>query len=88
MKLISARKQAVAVTVADTGCGIPEEQIDNIFDRYFRGDHGQPSSGQSNGLGLAIVRRILELHGSRINVSSTMNQGTRFEFRLPTPAVA
>ena len=85
---ISARKQAVAVTVADTGCGIPEDQIDNIFDRYFSGDHGQPSSGQSNGLGLAIVKRILDLHGSRITVSSTMNQGTRFEFSLPTSAVA
>lgn len=85
---ISAQKQAVAVTVADTGCGIPENQIDNIFDRYFRGDHGQPSSGQSNGLGLAIVKRILDLHGSRITVSSTMNQGTRFEFSLPTSAVA
>jgi signal transduction histidine kinase len=85
---VSARPDDVAVTVSDTGCGIPEDQIDNIFDRYFRSDHGQSSRGQSSGLGLAIVKRILDLHGSRITVASTMNRGTCFEFSLPAPAAA
>jgi signal transduction histidine kinase len=85
---ISARPEDVAVTVSDTGCGIPEDQIENIFDRYFRSNQGQQSRGQSSGLGLAIVKRILDLHGSRITVSSTMNEGTCFEFNLPAPAAA
>ncbi len=85
---VSARPEDVAVSVSDTGCGIPEDEIDNIFDRYFRSNREQLVRGQSSGLGLAIVKRILDLHGSRITVSSTMNEGTRFEFSLPAPAAA
>jgi len=85
---ISTRPQDVAVTVSDTGCGIPEDEIDNIFERYFRSSHGRSSRGQSSGLGLAIVKRILDLHGSRITVSSSVNEGTRFEFNLPGAAAA
>jgi len=85
---ISTRPRDVAVTVSDTGCGIPEDEINNIFERYFRSSHGQSSSGQSSGLGLAIVKRILDLHGSRITVSSSVNEGTRFEFNLPGAAAA
>jgi len=85
---ISTRPQDVAVTVSDTGCGIPEDEIGNIFERYFRSSHGQSSRGQSSGLGLAIVKRILDLHGSRITVSSSVNEGTRFEFSLPGAAAA
>jgi len=85
---ISAHPQDVAVTVSDTGCGIPEDQIEDIFKRYFCSDNGLHSRDQSNGLGLAIVKRILDLHGSRITVSSKMNEGTRFEFSLPAPAAA
>ncbi len=85
---ISARPQDVAVIVSDTGCGIPEEEIGNIFERYFRASRGPSSRGQSSGLGLAIVRRILDLHGSRITVSSGLNEGTRFEFSLPAAEAA
>ena len=83
---ISTRSSDVAVTVADTGCGIPENEIDSIFDRYFRSDNARQPRDQSSGLGLAIVKRILDLHGSRITVASTVNQGTRFEFSLPAAA--
>ena len=85
---ISARPQDVAVTVSDTGCGIPEEEIGNIFERYFRASQGPSSRSQSSGLGLAIVKRILDLHGSRITVSSRLNEGTRFEFSLPAAEAA
>ena len=85
---ISTRPRDVAVTVADTGCGIPEEEIGNIFERYFRAGQGPSSRGQSSGLGLAIVKRILDLHGSRITVSSCLNEGTRFEFSLPAAEAA
>jgi signal transduction histidine kinase len=85
---VSARPDDVAVCVSDTGCGIPQDEIDSIFDRYFRSNREQLSRGQSSGLGLAIVKRILDLHGSRITVSSSVNEGTRFEFNLPAPVAA
>ncbi len=75
----------VSISVADTGCGIAEEDLPQIFDRYFRrGD--MPQEPASAGLGLAIVKRILDLHGSRISVTSRVDVGTRFEFTLPTAA--
>jgi len=76
----------VAVAVADTGCGIAEHDIDRIFDRFYRSEQGEEERSNSAGLGLAIVKRILDLHGSRITVSSTLNQGTRFEFDIPARA--
>jgi signal transduction histidine kinase len=85
---ICHRPERVAVSVSDTGCGIPQDQIDNIFDRFYCSDHGQDADGDSSGLGLAIVKRILDLHGSRITVASRMNEGTRFEFSLPAPRAA
>ncbi|RLQ23082.1 HAMP domain-containing protein [Seongchinamella sediminis] len=85
---ISTLPESVAVAVSDTGCGIPEDRIDSIFNRFYSSRHGQTSGGDSTGLGLAIVKRILDLHGSRITVSSTMNVGTRFEFSLPIPRAA
>jgi signal transduction histidine kinase len=79
---------SVAVAVADTGCGIAESDLERVFDRYYRIDQPQQSGSGSTGLGLAIVRKILDLHGSRITVSSVLNEGTRFEFDLPTRQAA
>ncbi len=76
----------VAVAVADTGCGIPEHELDRIFDRFYRSEQGEEDLSNSTGLGLAIVKRILDLHGSRITVESKLNQGTRFEFDIPARA--
>jgi signal transduction histidine kinase len=83
---IEPQPSRVAVTVADTGRGIREEDLPNIFDRFFRRDSVEASEGSSTGLGLAIVKRILDLHGSRIAVTSRVDVGTRFEFTLPTAA--
>jgi signal transduction histidine kinase len=76
----------VAVAVADTGCGIAEHELERIFDRFYRSEQGEEERSNSAGLGLAIVKRILDLHGSRITVSSTLNEGTRFEFDIPARA--
>lgn len=85
---ISKRPERIAVCVADTGCGIPQDQIENIFDRFYCSDNAQDNRSDSTGLGLAIVKRILDLHGTRITVASQMNEGTRFEFSLPVPEAA
>jgi len=80
---ISQSSDRVGVSVADTGTGIREEDLPRIFDRFFRAEQGEESSATSTGLGLAIAKRILELHGSRISVTSRISEGTRFEFDLP-----
>jgi signal transduction histidine kinase len=72
----------VSVAVSDTGCGISDEDLEHIFDRFYHAE--QSENSDSTGLGLAIVKRILDLHGSRITVQSSPNQGTRFEFELPS----
>lgn len=79
---------AVAVAVEDTGCGIPEEDLEHVFDRFYRAENSQQNRSNTAGLGLAIVRKILDLHGSRITVTSQLDQGTCFEFDLPTRAAA
>ncbi len=77
----------VTITVSDTGIGIPEEEIPNIFDRFYRGEavrHGQiPGSG----LGLAIVREFVELNGGRITVESKVGVGSAFTIWLPLSPV-
>ena len=80
---VSKRPSSVSVSVSDTGCGIPDDQIPRIFERYYTAsDKDNPFSG-SSGLGLAIVKRILDLHDSQVTVTSQVNTGTTFEFELP-----
>jgi signal transduction histidine kinase len=71
--------------ISDTGSGIAPEDISRIFDRFYRAPaNAAPSSGKSGaGLGLAIAKRILELHGSGIEVQSQPNEGAVFTFALP-----
>jgi signal transduction histidine kinase len=72
----------VWVEVADTGVGIPPEQLPHVFDRFFRADAAR-SGNDGAGLGLAIVQRIVELHGGTITAASAPGAGTRFTFTLP-----
>jgi len=83
---LQPRSDRVAVAVADTGCGIAQQDLDRIFDRFYRSDQSAEGDAGSAGLGLAIVKRILDLHGSRITVTSAPDQGTRFEFDIPAQA--
>jgi two-component system OmpR family sensor kinase len=69
------------VRVSDTGCGIAEESLPYIFDRFYRGDDAA-SRADGAGLGLAIARRIVELHGSSLSAQSRLNAGTTFIFAI------
>ena len=80
---IAERPESVAVAVSDTGCGIPDKDIPRIFDRFYRSGTGDEARPESSGIGLAIVKRILDLHNSRITVTSKVDAGTTFEFELP-----
>ncbi len=71
----------VAIEVADTGPGIPPEDLPRIFERFFRRDRHRGGGG--SGLGLAIARHAVEAHGGRIQAFSEPGQGARFVFTLP-----
>jgi signal transduction histidine kinase len=73
----------VLVTVADTGPGIAEEDIEHVFERSYRGARHRPEPGDGAGLGLAISKRIMELHGGRIWVESEPGQGATFMLSWP-----
>ena len=75
--------QGVGVDVADTGSGIPAADLPFVFDRYYRSAEARRAGSNGAGLGLAITKRILELHGSGIAVDSRVGAGTRFSFALP-----
>ena len=78
----SAIAGQLQVSVNDTGLGIAEEDIPLIFDTHFRACNSVRGKGLNSGLGLAISKRIIELHGSELSVSSTLGQGTQFSFDL------
>ena len=73
----------VRVTVADTGRGIPSEDLPYIFERFWRGDKSRSRAAGGTGLGLAIARQLVEVHGGTIRVESTLGQGSKFWFTLP-----
>ena len=75
----------VVLAVVDTGIGISEEQIKEIFEPFHQLDGSATRRYGGTGLGLAMVRQIVEAHGSMIIVKSTLGKGTYFEFSLPTP---
>jgi len=75
----------VEVRVSDTGGGIPPEALPRIFDRHHQVDDPHDDRTGRAGLGLAIAKRILELHGSAIEATSAPGAGTTFAFALPVP---
>ena len=80
---LSARRESdyLAIFVADTGAGFPEDDVDRLFNKFERGDQSARESGA--GLGLALVKSLIELHGGSIQVHSEAEQGAKIECRLP-----
>ena len=72
---------AAVLEVADEGSGIEPEQIARVFDRFYRADEAR-AGRRGAGLGLAIAKEIVEVHGSAIEVESAPGHGTTFSFRL------
>jgi signal transduction histidine kinase/CheY-like chemotaxis protein/AraC-like DNA-binding protein len=71
----------VEISVADNGIGIPSDELKNIFDRFSKANNSSALGG--TGIGLALVKELVELHGGSISVKSEINKGTKFKISLP-----
>jgi two-component system, NarL family, sensor histidine kinase BarA len=81
--LFVARRPAVVLTVRDSGIGIPEESISRIFDAFYQIDAGTTRAHSGAGLGLSIVKQLVDGHGGKVEVTSKLGEGTLFTVRLP-----
>jgi two-component system phosphate regulon sensor histidine kinase PhoR len=71
----------VRFSVRDTGAGIPADDLERIFERFYKADRAR--SGGGTGLGLSIARHIVEAHGGKIRVESREGRGSTFYFTIP-----
>ena len=88
--LISLSTQAFAdrvkISVKDTGPGIPEEDLEHLFERFYRGDKSRQRESGGSGLGLAIAKSLVEIQGGQIEATSILGEGATFIIDLPAQA--
>jgi two-component system phosphate regulon sensor histidine kinase PhoR len=72
---------SVVVDIADTGIGIPKEDLPRVFERFYKGDKAR--AGEGTGMGLAIAKHVIEAHSGSIWVRSEEGKGSTFSFSLP-----
>lgn len=73
----------LCLSIEDTGIGIPPDDLEKVFDRFFRTEQARTLHAEGTGLGLSIVKSIMELHGGSIAIDSTEGHGTRISLRFP-----
>jgi signal transduction histidine kinase len=81
--ILTESKNAVKFSIKDYGVGIPENELPFIFERFYRADKSRNSMTGGSGIGLAIVKSIVEAHGGNVKVESQVDIGSRFEVTLP-----
>ncbi|MEG4405858.1 ATP-binding protein [Microcoleus sp. MON2_D5] len=79
----SPSNSQLAITVSDTGIGIPEDKLERIFESFEQADGSTAREYGGTGLGLTVAKQLVELHGGKIGVSSTVGVGSQFIFTLP-----
>ncbi len=84
---LSREGEFALIRVADTGAGIPAEDLPYIFDRFYRVDKSRARAMGGSGLGLSIAKWVVEAHGGSIEVESEVGTGTKFEVRVPAMPV-
>jgi signal transduction histidine kinase len=84
---VTARNEgsAVVISVADTGIGIAQSDLPKLFDRFYRVDKSRSRELGGSGLGLSIVKKIVQDHGGQVTIESTPGQGSTFRITLPRP---
>ncbi len=81
--IVSAEGGDAVVTVADTGIGVPEQEMPRLFERFHRIENARSRSNEGSGIGLALVQELVQLHGGTITARSAEGDGTTFTVRLP-----
>jgi two-component system, OmpR family, sensor kinase len=81
--MMTQEDHSAIVSIADTGIGIPAEDVPHVWDRFYRIDQARTRASGGFGLGLAIVRSIVESHGGQVALSSELGKGTTVVLRLP-----
>ena len=76
----------ILVEISDNGIGIEEKHLKHLFDRFYRVDKSRSRESGGSGLGLSIVKHILEAHNQSVNVRSTTGKGSTFGFTLDKAA--
>lgn len=76
-------RQGILITISDTGEGIPPDDLPYVFDRFYRADKSRSRASGGSGIGLAIVKQLVEAHGGKVWVESQPGQGATFGFTLP-----
>ena len=80
---IEGEARVVEIRVADRGPGIPQDELAHIFDTFYRGKRAVEDQIHGTGLGLSLVKRIIEAHGGTVTAKSEPGQGTEFVVRIP-----
>lgn len=80
---VSCREEYAVIKVTDSGIGIPQEDKDRVFERFYRVDKGRSKATGGTGLGLSIVKHIVMLYKGTINLESSVDSGTSIEVKLP-----
>lgn len=77
------KKSKVIITVTDTGKGIPKSKLSTIFERYSQVKNAEDRSSEGSGIGLSLVKSLVNMHGGNVTVTSKLGLGTRFRIELP-----
>ncbi len=80
---VQAADQDLEIDVEDTGVGIAEDELSQVFDKFFRSDDPRVREQEGTGLGLALVQEVVRLHGGRVSVESEIDKGSTFQIVLP-----
>jgi two-component system phosphate regulon sensor histidine kinase PhoR len=84
IECVAVENKSVNVSIADTGIGIPSEDLKRIFERFYRADRGRSRQAGGTGLGLSIVKQAIERMGGSVTATSRLGQGSCFTIRLPS----
>lgn len=81
------KNDTIIISIRDEGIGIDEKYLDKIFERFYRVDESRTKETGGTGLGLSILKKIISIHGGRIEVKSQLNVGTQFIIYLPAKGI-